>query len=251
MLLQNQTVLITGGGSGIGLALALKFIELDNTVIICGRREEKLREACSGISKLHYKVCDISVEDQRRQLFESIAKEFPSLSILVNNAGVQIETDFSRKGINWLDIEKQLDINLKGTVAMCTLFGPHFISKQNETAICNVTSGLAYVPIKSVPVYCATKAGLHSFTMCLRSQFEKTNTKVFEVLPPIVDTELHREESSKKQGSTGVSPDYVADKIIKALQNNKFEAPIGRAWDLKMASRISPNFFHRLLNKLV
>ncbi len=251
MNVSKNTILITGAGSGIGLALARQFSALDNQVIICGRQEGPLKLACDADRNMAYKVCDIADFKQRKELFDWVTIHFPDLNILVNNAGIQIENDFTSDLSNDESINRQIDINLKGTIAMCALFAPYFKSKSMQSAICNVTSGLAFIPIKSVPVYCATKAGLHAFTMCLRSQLRTTNVKVFEFLPPIVDTNLHQEPSAKKQGKTGVSPDSVAIKIVKAIKNDKEEYAIGRALDLKIASRIAPHFFHGLLNKLV
>ncbi len=251
MNIVNNTILITGAGSGIGLALARQFSNLGNHVIICGRKEIPLKLVCDVNQNMTYKVCDIADPKQRKELFEWTTSHFPNLNILVNNAGIQMETDFTVSPLDDESITNQIDINFKGTIAMCALFAPYFKGKSGQTAICNVTSGLAFIPIKSVPVYCATKAGLHSFSMCLRSQLRTSKVKVFEFLPPVVDTNLHREPSAKKQGKTGVSPESVAEKIVKAIKKDKEEYAIGRALDLKIASRIAPHFFHRLLNKLV
>ncbi|MDQ3535990.1 MAG: SDR family NAD(P)-dependent oxidoreductase, partial [Bacteroidota bacterium] len=108
----------------------------------------------------------------------------------------------------------------------------------------------AFIPLKIVPVYCATKAGLHTFTISLRSQLAKTNVHVFEIAPPIVKTELHREAKARKQSERGVSPSVVAEATLKAIKNNYYETIIGQAKVLKAASRIAPSFFHSLLNKI-
>lgn len=114
----------------------------------------------------------------------------------------------------------------------------------------NVTSGLAFIPLKIVPVYCATKAALHTFSISLRSQLSKTNVRVFEIAPPIVNTGLHREAKARKQSQRGISPDVVAKATLKSLRKNQYETIVGKAKVLKGASRIAPGFFHRLLNKL-
>ncbi|MEJ7770179.1 MAG: SDR family NAD(P)-dependent oxidoreductase [Chitinophagaceae bacterium] len=141
-------------------------------------------------------------------------------------------------------------LNETASIHLSTLFIPYFLQKKKECAIVNVTSGLAFIPLKIVPVYCATKAGLHSFSISLRSQLAKTNVHVFEIAPPIVKTELHREAKARKQSERGVSPSVVAEATLKAIRNNYYEAIIGQAKVLKGASRIAPGFFHRLLNKL-
>ena len=245
----NNTVLITGGSSGIGLALAEALLQKGNEVLICARHQDKLAAAQQKLPRLHTRVCDVADKKDREALFEWATTHFPAINILVNNAGVQKEIDFVT-GAAGLDEESEIDINLKGSIHLCALFTPYFLQQQKECAIVNITSGLAFIPLKIVPVYCATKAALHSFSMSLRSQLSKTNIRVFEVAPPIVQTNLHREAKARKQAQRGVPATDVAAATVKAIEKNNYQAIIGQAKSLKGAARFAPLFFHKLLNKV-
>lgn len=246
----RHTILITGGSSGIGLAMAEMFLNAGNEVLICGRRENKLLEAKQKYPELHTHVCDVSNKLERAELFRWATSNFPNLNLLVNNAGVQKEINFLTGADGLHDDESEIEINLTASVHLAALFIPYFLQHKQECAIVNITSGLAFIPLKIVPVYCATKAALHSFSVSLRSQLEKTNIRVFEIAPPIVKTALHREAKARRQAQRGISASVVAEALFIALKNNKYETIVGQAKVLKGASRIAPKFFHRLLNKL-
>jgi uncharacterized oxidoreductase len=246
----NNTILITGGSTGIGLALAETFVSEGNEVLICARRESKLLEAKNKISNLHIRVCDIGKKAEREALYQWATTEFPHINMLINNAGIQKEIDFTMGASNLNDDESEIEINFTAAVHLSALFIPYFQQQKKECALVNVTSGLAFIPLKIVPVYCATKAALHTFTVCLRTQLRKTNIHVFEIAPPIVKTELHKEAKARKQSARGISSSVVAEETLKAIRNNHYEKIVGRAKVLKGASRIAPNFFHKLLNKL-
>jgi uncharacterized oxidoreductase len=246
----NNTIFITGGSTGIGLAMAETFIQEGNQVLICGRRESKLFEAKQKNPNLHIRVCDIGKKSEREALYHWATSEFSNINMLINNAGIQKEIDFTTGASNLNDDESEIEINFTAVVHLSALFIPHFMKQKKECAIVNVTSGLAFIPLKIVPVYCATKAAMHTFSISLRSQLLKSNVKVFEVAPPIVKTELHREAKARKQSDRGISSSVVAEETLKAVRNNKYEKIVGRAKVLKGASRIAPGFFHRLLNKL-
>jgi uncharacterized oxidoreductase len=178
MKTQGNTVLITGGATGIGFSLAEAFVKAGNQVVVCGRRETKLREAKTKLPQVHTKVCDLSKDDERRLLYEWARYNFNEVNILVNNAGIQRMIDL-KKGINELSAgEDEIEVNLKACVHLSALFIPSFLKKK-EAAIINVSSGLCFVPIAIMPVYCATKAAIHSFTLSLRHQLRDTSVKVF------------------------------------------------------------------------
>ena len=246
----KNTILITGGSTGIGFAIAETFIRAGNEVLICGRREDKLFAAKRNYPQLHTRVCDIGKNVEREDLYHWVTTEFPHINMVFNNAGIQKEIDFQAGAPTLSDKESEIEINLTASIHLSALFIPHFLQQKKECAIVNITSGLAFIPLKIVPVYCATKAGLHSFSISLRSQLAKTNVHVFEIAPPIVKTELHREAKARKQSERGVTPSVVAEATLKAIKNNNYEAIIGQAKVLKAASCIAPGFFHRLLNKL-
>lgn len=243
--------MITGGGSGIGLALAEAFTQAGNQVLICGRDERKLESARKRLPQLHFRVCDVSKQNEREDLFQWAAAHFPDVNILINNAGIQRETDFSNGAPELTDGESEIDTNLTANIHLSALFVPHFLQLQRECALVNITSGLAFIPLKIIPVYCATKAAIHSFSMSLRSQLAEKNVRVFEIIPPIVQTELHRGAEARKQGQKGIAPSKVAAATMRALQKDRYEVPVGQGRDLVYASRIAPHFFHKLLNKLV
>lgn len=182
----GNTILITGGSSGIGLAMADGLKNAGNEVLICGRNEDKLKEVQKSVPELRTLTCDVSSASEREKLFQWATSEFPEINVLINNAGIQRETDFLAGAPELTDGESEIDTNLTACVHLSALFIPHFLKTNVDCALVNVTSGLAFIPLKLVPVYCATKAALHSFSMSLRSQLAETNVRVFEVIPPLV-----------------------------------------------------------------
>lgn len=246
----RNKILITGGSTGIGLALAEIFVKAGNEVIICGRRESKLQEAKRKIPELHTRVCNIANASERQALYQWATSEFSGINMLVNNAGIQKEVNFLTGAEGLFGDENEIEINLSASIHLAALFIPYFLQQKQECAVVNVTSGLAFIPLKIIPVYCATKSALHSFSISLRSQLAKTNIRVFEIAPPIVKTELHRGERARIQSNRGISAAKVAEATFKALKKNRFVLIIGEAMSLKIASRIAPGFFHNLLNKV-
>ena len=235
MKMEGNTILITGGATGIGLALAESLLKQGNEVIICGRRENRLIEVQEEHPSIHIRVCDVSDEDDRKSLFKWATENFTDLNILINNAGIQRAIDL-KKGIKGLEGENEIKINLEATIYLSALFIP-FLESKEESAIVNVSSGLAITPLAAVPIYCASKAGVHTFTKCLRSQLSDTNIKVFEVLPPIVISELNM-DYRKKVGTTntGIKADKCAAAIVDGFKNDKFEIETLALDNLKTAT---------------
>ncbi|MBC7970691.1 MAG: SDR family NAD(P)-dependent oxidoreductase [Verrucomicrobia bacterium] len=247
----DNTILITGGATGIGLELAKEFVAKNNTVIICGRREAKLSEAKKILPQVITYQCDISDIHQRRKLFEFCTQEHPDINILVNNAGIQREINFLNGEADYLSGDSEIAINFEACIHLISLFVPYF-SKRSEAAIVNVTSGLGIVPLHITPVYCATKAGLHSFSVSLRSQLQNTSIKVFELIPPIVDTELDRGARDRRgQKDKGIKPEIVSKEALKGLSNDQLEMPVGIVKLLQIGSRIAPSLFLKIINKKV
>ena len=189
MEITGNTILITGGATGIGLALAEVFITAGNTVIICGRKENKLKQAKAKFSQIHTMVCDLSKEEERESLCASIKNNFTNLNILVNNAGIQNIIAFKKGTEEVPAIESEIAINLVAPIYLSACLVPFLFTKK-EAAIINLSSSLGFVPKANKPVYCATKAAIHSFSLSLRHQLKDTSIKVFEVIPPMVDTGL-------------------------------------------------------------
>jgi uncharacterized oxidoreductase len=249
MKTKGNTVLITGGGTGIGFALAEALVKTGNEVIICGRREAKLKEAQKKLPQLHYTVCDVADARQRKALVAWVSRNFKDLNMLVNNAGIQRMIDFSSGRSNRSVGGDEVDINLKAPVALCELFLPMFV-KRKEAAIVNVSSGLGFCPIAIMPVYCATKAALHSFTVSLRYQLRTTPVKVFEIIPPMVDTELDKgERDDREQEERGIPPSEVAAATMKGFKNDEYEIVVGEAEGLKKGSLKNPEELFNQLNQ--
>ncbi len=181
----NNTILITGGASGIGLGLAERFAQRGDRVIVCGRRAEALHEAAARIPGLTTLVCDLSDHQQRVALRDRIAAEHPGVNVLVNNAGIQQwmgvdDPDFGRRS------REEIAINIEAPVHLAHLF----LELPNLNTIMNVTSGLAFAPMAKVPVYSATKAFMRSFTLSLRHLVKDRGIEVIEIIPPALNTDL-------------------------------------------------------------
>lgn len=228
----NSTVLITGGGSGIGFALAERFLRAGSQVIICGRRAGKLEEARTQFPALQTRVCNVGDEPSRRDLFEWATREFPNLNVLVNNAGIQ-RRDYTLTGPEpWERTHHELAINLEAPIHLTELFVPHLMRQKNPV-IMNVTSGLAFVPIAAMPVYCATKAALRSFTLSARHQLAPAGIKVIEIIPPAVDTDL----GGPGLHTFGAPLNEFADSVFARLEQGDLEIAYGFAQQSSRASR--------------
>ncbi len=218
MNLDGQTVLITGGASGIGLALARRFHARGNTVIICGRDREKLATAKSGLPGVVTLRADVSEAAGRVDLFRTVTRDFPTLSVLVNNAGIQNQPPPLLQTQDWPAHADEIAINLAAPIHLAMLALP-FLAGKPGAAIINVTSGLAFVPMARMPVYCATKAALHSFTLSLRHQAKASGVSVIELAPPAVNTDL----GGKGLHDFGEPVDAYADDAFAALAAGALE----------------------------
>jgi len=245
----NNIVLITGGATGIGFSLAEAFVKARNEVIICGRRENKLKEAKEKLPQIHTRVCNLSKEEERKSLYEWASSNFPNLNILVNNAGIQRMVDFKKGTEQLFAGEDEIEINFKSYVHLSAYFIPAF-QKQKEAAIINISSGLGFVPLAIAPVYCATKAAIHSFSLSLRHQLRNTPIKVFEVIPPTVDTELDKGARAQRgQQDRGMRPEEVAQAAMQALEKDQYEVAVGRAENLRTATRSDIEQIFQNMNK--
>ena len=228
MKLAGNTILITGGTSGIGLAFAKKFLSEGNRVIICGRREERLADIKRAHPEIIVKTADVSVAEERVELVDWAISTFPDLNILINNAGIQLSADLDRP----VDLERvyaEVETNFIAPLHLASLITPH-LKKQAEAAIINISSGLAFAPLAFMPVYCATKAAIHSLSLSLRYQLKDSSVRVFEIAPPAVDTELgHDRRSDKSESHGGIPVAEFMKEAISALENDVFEAPVGMA----------------------
>jgi uncharacterized oxidoreductase len=228
MKTSGNTILITGGTSGIGLAFAKKFLELNNKVIICGRREDRLKKIKESYNEIETRVCDVQLNEDRISLASWVLKNFPDTNILINNAGIQLLADLTKE-VDLGRIYQEVEINLIAPIHLSSLFVQHFKQK-NETAIINISSGLAFTPLAVVPIYCAAKAAIHSLTLSLRHQLKDTSIKVFEVAPPSVDTELGADRRADKLATHGgMHVDEFIAEAMQYLENDVYESAVGPA----------------------
>jgi uncharacterized oxidoreductase len=185
MKLSNNKILVTGGATGIGLGFTERFLQEGNTLIICGRRQSVLKEVADKYPSVITRVCDLSVEEERVALYNWIAAEHPDLNVLVNNAGIQqwmnvTDADFFQK------TKAELATNIEAPLHLTQLF----IQLPALNTIINVTSGLSFAPFSKIPVYSATKAFFHSFTLSLRYLLRDKGIEVIEAIPPALKTDL-------------------------------------------------------------
>jgi len=187
MNLSGNTILITGGGSGIGLALAREFHQRGNTVIIAGRRQSALDAATAANPGMKSLVLDTSDATSIAAGVARLTAEFSSLNAVLNNAGIMRPEDLKAGAV--ADAEAIVATNLLGPIRLTAALIPHLLERP-EATILNVSSGLAFVPLAMTPTYCATKAAIHSYTQSLRYQLQHTPIRVLEIIPPWVATEL-------------------------------------------------------------
>jgi len=218
MKLTNNKILITGGASGIGLGLTKRFIQENNTVIICGRREATLKEVAQKFPSVITKVCDLSMEADRIALYNWVTENHGDLNVLVNNAGIQnwmdlSDSDFYQKANN------EITTNVLAPIHLTALFA----NLKSLSTIINVTSGLAFIPLSKVSVYCATKAFLRSFTLSLRHLLKSKNIEVIEMIPPALNTDLGGK--GIHNGHPAVS-DFV-ESVFQQMKEGKTELTFG------------------------
>jgi len=243
MRASKNTILITGGATGIGLALAERFLKSGSEILVCGRREEKLLELRRKHPAIKTRVCDVALETDRVALCEWAVSESPALNVLVNNAGIQRRVNLAEEK-HWEAVEEEIVINLHAPVHLTMLFLPHLM-KQKEPAILNVTSGLSFVPLAGAPVYSATKAALHSFTLSLRHQLTGSPVEVIEIIPPAVDTDL----GGPGLHTYGVPVGEFADHVMERLKGGAREIAYGFSEQSSHASRAELDAIFERLNQ--
>jgi uncharacterized oxidoreductase len=185
----GNTILITGGGSGIGRGLAEELHKLGNQIVIAGRRKQALDETTAANPGMKSVQLDIEDPAAIRSFAKQIAIEFPSLNVLINNAGIMRPEKLLEQQDDLADAEAMVATNLLGPIRLTAALLP-LLQKQSHATIINVSSGLAFVPLSLTPTYCATKAAIHSYTQSLRYQLKSTAIEVLELIPPYVATHL-------------------------------------------------------------
>jgi uncharacterized oxidoreductase len=237
----GNTVLITGGGTGIGLALAEIFLKEGNEVLICGRTKATLEEAQKRFPKLKVLVADLSDSSGRESLKIEVERQFPNLNVLINNAGIYSITDMTHPDYI-ATLERELSTNLVAPVALIQQLLP-ILARQDEATIVNVTSGYVFIPSAQSSAYSASKIALRSITQSLRFQLHKKSIRVVEVVPPAVDTKMNQGKEISM-----ISTAQFAEKVFKGLMNGKEEIAVGVAKIARLLVRIAPKFAFKKIN---
>ncbi len=246
MKLTGRTILITGGSAGIGLAFALKFLELGNTVIVTGRRQTVLDKVKTKYTNLYTIQGDVADTAQITALAAHVKANFPKLDVLMNNAGVMLHRNVQVPAADLDGLMTEVNINVGGVIRTTSAFID--ILTANRGTVINVSSALAFVPLPSAPIYCATKAAVHSYTQSLRFQLEETGVEVIELMPPAVKTDLTADMD--EGGSVKlITTDELLKTSFAALKAGKLEIRPGQSNQLAFLRRLAPDFINGLLWK--
>ena len=237
----GNTIVITGGASGIGLAIARAFLTRQNQVIAVGRSVDKLNAAKAEAPGLQTLACDITDEASIRLAMDRIAADYPRFNILVNAAGFSRACRFAQDDGAIELARTEINTNLLGTVMVTKLALPHLL-KQNDAAVVTISSGIALAPHLGEPTHSATKAALHAFCRCLRAQLKETSVRVFEVMPPLTDTALTKTVKGKK-----LRPEDVANAVLGGIDRDAYEIHVGIVKALAFLARLSPALAARIV----
>lgn len=245
MRITGRTILITGGSAGIGLAFALTFLELGNEVIVTGRRQAVLDEVKSRHPRLHTIQSDSADPAQIAALALRLKADFPKLDVLMNNAGVGRSMNLRVPAADLAALTNEIDINFGGVVRTTSALID--LLTANRGTIINVSSGLAFVPLPSMAIYCATKAAVHSYTQSLRFQLEASGVEVIELMPPAVKTDLTGDFA--EHGISMIGTEELVKQSFAALRSGAVEIRPGQTKQLAFLRRLAPDFINRQLWK--
>ena len=236
MITTGNTILVTGGGSGIGRRLAEAFYELGNVVIVAGRRQQVLDEVTAANPGM--KSAALDIEDPRgvREFGAMMARDYPALNAVLHSAGVMRPESIASQPDDLADVESTVATNLLGPIRLTAALLP-LLRRQSRSAILTVSSGLAFVPRAMAPTYCATKAAIHSYTLSLRHQLRGTTTEVIEVIPPYVQTHLMGQHQADDPEAMPLA-DYLQEVMrILTTQSSATEVVVERCKPLRFAAK--------------
>lgn len=244
MKVQGKKVLITGGATGIGLAIAKAFVDKGASVVLVGRREDKLKEAAAALKGASYIVGDVTKKDEVTKLVQTVSEKQGGLDILVNNAGVANFVALDSDNGIYDTARYEMEINYFGTVLMTERFLP-LLKASKDAAIINVESIVSYLPNADLGTYSATKAAMHSYSQALRVVLQKNqpHIRVFEVFPPFVDTDLTKGVDADK-----LSPAEVAADVLEGVEQEQFAIRNGKTKDLYALFHHAPDEALKALN---
>lgn len=244
MLLVDRTIVITGGTSGIGKELVNLLSGQCKEIIVLGRNSHSLDSVKKRFGNVSCYKCNIDNQNELETIVHQTIRNHPEISLVINNAGIQHVPKFLDDEFNFEGIEVEVRTNLIAPIWIVGLYLGHFMESKIETGFVNVTSGLAIYPKTTSSVYCATKAGLRSFSKSFRYQMEGTNTSVFEAIMPIVDTPMTR-----GRGRMKMSAEDAARALISGIEAGKDEIYIGISRLIPLLSRISPKLMSKILKR--
>jgi len=236
MQLINNSILLTGGTSGIGFEFLRQLYALGNNMIVTSSNEKNLANVRDQFPNISTIVCDLADRASVTQLITICCTDHKDINVLINSAGIQYNYVWTEEKDGQDKISKEIQVNF--TSPMQIIYGllSLLVTKKNA-AIINISSGLSLAPKKTASIYCATKAAIHSATKSLRYQLENTSVKVFEIIPPPVDTAMTREQKQSK-----MTAEQVVSEFLKNFQNDKFESNIGKIKFFRLIQRISPKW---------
>ena len=241
MRTHNNVILLTGATSGIGYELLKQFHACGNTLLVTSRSGQRLELLSAEFTNIHTMVCDLSIPEDVNTLISKCKSEFPNLNMLINNAGIQFNYDWLDETNATQKINDEIQINLTSPAQLICSLLPGLL-KQSNSCIINISSGLAFAPKQSAPIYCASKAAIHSLSKSIRYQLEQTPVRVFEIIPPLVDTAM-----TAGRGKGKISPKQLVGEFIKNFKHNHYEINIGKTKWLRRIQRLSPKLADRIL----
>jgi uncharacterized oxidoreductase len=232
----NNTILVSGGSAGIGFEIAKQFSEKGNTVIITGRDEERLEKAVAKLKNTTAIVADVTNEEDVNRLVAKIKSDFPALNIVINNAGRAVFFDPANGQNGSEKAGEEMLTNYLSVIRINEKLLP-LLKQQTEAAIVHVSSIVAFAPRVHLSTYAASKAAVHSYSQSLRFALKDSSVKVFELMPPLVNTEFSKEIG----GERGIAPSVVANDLLHALEENEYEIHVGQTAELYKLFLSSPN----------
>ncbi|MCY1079278.1 SDR family oxidoreductase [Archangium lansingense] len=245
MELQGNTVLVTGGASGIGRSIVQELLARDNTVIVCGRDPRKLEALRQEQPRVKTIVADLSTTAEVERLAGRVLKEFPALNGVIHSAAVQHNNLMTDDDYEPQRIDEEVRINLVAPMLLTKLLLPA-LRRRDTAFLVNITSGLAMVPKTRSAVYCGTKGGLRIFSQSLRHQLRGTPVRVIELLPPVVDTPMTHGRAEELK----ISPEQVARELMRGLARDKEEIRVGKVKLLAWLQRLAPGTASRMMSRL-
>lgn len=216
----GNTILITGGGSGIGRALAHAFHTAGHRVIVAGRRRQALEETAQGHEGMAVHLLDASNAQDIATFANQVTEAYPNLDVLINNAGIMRYERLDADSVDLADAEETIATNLLGPIRLTAALLPH-LRDRPKAAIVTVSSGLAFVPLAHAPTYCATKAAIHSWSQALRTQLRGTNVQVIEWAPPLVATDLQPDQKDNPRAMP--LAEFIAESVALFEANPEAE----------------------------